>query len=334
MQRQILLQQWLTHFFPGEKFTLSFAAADADFRRYFRLIFSEGPSFIAMDAPPDKMSIEPYLNVQRIFAAVNVPKIIHYDIDLGFIMMEDMGKVTYLTALQYDSSPAVHRHLMLEAIETLIDLQCSSCVGVLPEYSRELMTKELSLFPDWFCAKDLNQPLTKIQRQLWEQGINILLSVLLSQNQVFVHRDFIVRNLMLTNTRPGVLDFQDAVYGPISYDLVSLLRDAFISWDEEFVLDMVVRYWERAKKQGLPVPVHIDDFWRDCEWMGVQRHLKVVGIFARLWFRDGKEKYRPEIPRFLGYIKKTTRKYKELSLIYRLVSELVGDVEVQSGYTF
>jgi hypothetical protein len=151
---------------------------------------------------------------------------------------------------------------------------------------------------------------------------------------VFVHRDFIVRNLMLTAGRPGVLDFQDAVYGPISYDLVSLLRDAFIQWDEEFVLDLAVRYWEKAKKAGLPVPDAIDDFYQDFEWMGVQRHLKVAGIFARLYHRDGKDKYRAEIPRFLSYLKKTCRRYAELAPLYQLIVELVGDDEVETGYTF
>ena len=195
---------------------------------------------------------------------------------------------------------------------------------MLPEYDEALLTRELNLFPEWYAAKELGTPLNFAQRQLWEAGVKALLPPLLAQPKVYVHRDFIVRNLMLTSGRPGVLDFQDAVYGPISYDLVSLLRDAFIEWDEEFVLDIVVRYWEKARAAGLPVPADIDAFYRDFEWMGVQRHLKVAGIFSRLFHRDGKEKYRGEIPRFIKYLKKTTRRYGELAPLYQLIVQLAG----------
>ena len=288
MQRQSELQNWLHSLYPDRPFELAFAAADADFRRYFRATFSDGQTVICMDAPPDKMSIAPYLKVQKLFSMLN----------------------------------------------ELIVLQKASSPDVLPPYDREVMLREINLFPDWFAAKELGKPFNFKQKQLWQQVVDVLLPPLLAQPQVFVHRDYIVRNLMLSASRPGVLDFQDALYGPISYDLVSLLRDAFIEWEEEFVLDLVIRYWEKARAAGLPVPAAFDEFYRWFEWMGVQRHLKVAGIFARLYYRDGKDKYRPEIPRFLNYLRRTSRRYTELAPLYALLVELVGDDELETGYTF
>lgn len=334
MQRKNALKNWLSGVYPHTDFDLDFAAADADFRRYFRVTMPDGSTLIAMDAPPDKMDTAPYARVREIFANVNVPRIIAHDRDQGFMLLEDMGNITYLAALQHDTRQEVHKNLLLDAIDSLITLQQASQPDVLPGYDEALMIRELNIFPEWFCAKDQGKALTLAQRQLWNDGVKTLLPVLQTQKQVFVHRDYIVRNLMLTSGRPGVLDFQDAVYGPVSYDLVSLLRDAFISWDDEFVLDLVVRYWEKARAAGIPVPDDIDTFWRDFEWMGVQRHLKVAGIFARLRHRDGKDKYYSEIPRFLGYVKQTTRRYRELAPFYQLLVELVGDDQVESGYTF
>ncbi|MBP6115793.1 MAG: phosphotransferase [Neisseriaceae bacterium] len=334
MQRQQDLKNWLTKLYPDQPFELTFAAADADFRRYFRAIFADGRTVICMDAPPEKMSIAPYVKVQAIFQMVNVPTILAHDEHLGFMALQDLGQITYLAALEHDTREEVHKTLLLEAIDTLIALQKESQPGVLPEYDNDLLLKELSLFPDWYAAKELGTPFNFKQRQLWQEGVAALMPTLTSQAPVFVHRDFIVRNLMLTEGEPGVLDFQDAVYGPITYDLVSLLRDAFISWPEDFVLDLVVRYWEKARAAGLPVAADIDTFYRQFEYMGVQRHLKVAGIFARLYHRDGKDKYRPEIPRFLNYLKRATRRYVELAPLYLLIVDLVGDDEIQTGYTF
>ncbi|MCW3481756.1 phosphotransferase [Neisseriaceae bacterium JH1-16] len=334
MPRQLALQTWLATLYPNTMISLAFAAADADFRRYFRATFPDGTTLIAMDAPPDKMDTRPYAQVRELFAMLNVPKIVAHDAEQGFMLLEDLGNTTYLAALQHDTRPEVAKLLLLEAIDELVTLQRASRPGALPEYDAALLTRELNLFPEWFAAKELGKPFTFAQRQVWEASTKLLVERALSQPQVFVHRDFIVRNLMLTRGRPGVLDFQDAVYGPISYDLVSLLRDAFIGWDEEFVLDLVVRYWEKARAAGLPVNSDIDEFYRDFEWMGVQRHLKVAGIFARLYHRDGKDKYRGEIPRFLDYLKKTCRRYNDLAPLYQLLVQLVGDDEVQTGYTF
>lgn len=334
MQRQTELQNWLAAVYPNESFELAFAAADADFRRYFRATFSDGRTVVCMDAPPDKMSVAPYLKVQKLFDMVNVPQVLHVDEAQGFMVLNDLGSTTFLTAMQQETSPDAHKVLLLEAIDELVELQKGSRAGVLPEYDREVMLREINLFPEWFAAKELGKPFNFKQKQLWQQVVDTLLPPLLAQPQVYVHRDYIVRNLMLQAGRPGVLDFQDALYGPISYDLVSLLRDAFIEWEEEFVLDLVIRYWEKARAAGLPVPEQFDEFYRWFEWMGVQRHLKVAGIFARLYYRDGKDKYRPEIPRFLNYLRRASRRYVDLAPLYALLVDLVGDDELETGFTF
>lgn len=334
MQRQTELKNWLAQCYPNQSFELSFAAADADFRRYFRAVFADGGSVICMDAPPEKMQTAPYVRVQQLFQMLNVPQILHHSPEQGFMVLNDLGDVQYLKAMQHDPSPDAHKALLLEAVDELIVLQQASRAGCLEEYSREILLREMNLFSEWFVGKELGKTLNFAQRRLWQQGTETLLDAIVEQPKVFVHRDFIVRNLMLTRGRPGVLDFQDALYGPITYDLVSLTRDAFIEWDEEFTLDIVIRYWEKARAAGLPVPAEFDTFYRWYEWMGVQRHLKVAGIFARLWYRDGKDKYRPEIPRFLNYLRRTTRRYTELAPLYALLLELVGDEELQTGYTF
>ncbi len=336
MQRETLLKDWLASVYPQQSFTLSFAAADADFRRYFRATFADGNTVICMDAPPEKMreSVANYLKVRDLFSSLNVPTVLAKDLELGFIVLNDLGDVQYLKAMQQENTPEAHKALLLEAIDELIVLQKSSQPNQLPEYSREILLREMNLFPEWFVAKELNSSLNFAQRQLWQQTIDTLLPVIEAQPKVYVHRDFIVRNLMLTPNRPAVLDFQDALYGAITYDLVSLLRDAFIEWDEEFTLDLVIRYWEKARAVGLPVPAQFDTFYKWYEFMGVQRHLKVAGIFARLWHRDGKDKYRSEIPRFLNYLRRTSRRYEELAPLYALLLQLVGDDELQVGYTF
>ena len=334
MQREAALKNWLASHYPAQSFDWAFAAADADFRRYFRAVFADGRSVVCMDAPPDKMSIAPYIQVQQLFDMVHVPAILAADEAQGFMALEDLGQTTYLAALQHDPRLPVHQTLLLDAIDELVQLQLGSRAGVLPEYDAAVMRREMQLFPDWFVAKELGQSFNFKQQQLWQQTLDALLPPLTAQPQVYVHRDFIVRNLMLTRERPGILDFQDALYGPISYDLVSLLRDAFIEWEEEFVLDLVIRYWEKARAAGLPVTADFDAFYRDFEWMGVQRHLKVAGIFARLYHRDGKDKYRSEIPRFLNYLRRSSRRYNALAPLYALLVELVGDEELQTGYTF
>jgi aminoglycoside/choline kinase family phosphotransferase len=334
MQRLEQLKKWLAAQHPETQAQVEFAAADADFRRYFRATFPDGSTRILMDAPPEKMDTRPYVHARGVLAMLNVPEIYAHDVEQGFMELEDLGKVTYMAALQQEQDASTTHLLLMEAVESLIEMQCGSREGCLPLYDEALLLREMNLFPEWFAGKHLAKPFNHAQRQLWEQIVARVLSRVLPQPRVFVHRDFIVRNLMLGTGRPGVLDFQDAVYGPITYDLVSLLRDAFIGFDEELVLDIVVRYWEKAKKAGLPVATNIDDFYRDFEWMGVQRHLKVAGIFCRLSLRDGKDRYLAEVPRFLDYLKKAARRYQELAPLYQLLLQLVGDETLETGFTF
>jgi N-acetylmuramate 1-kinase len=334
MQRLEQLKQWLSARYPKIGLQIDFAAADADFRRYFRVTFPDGSTRVVMDAPPDKMDTRPYVHAREVLAMLHVPQIYAHDAEQGFMELEDLGRVTYMAALQQDTDARTAHALLLEAVDSLIEMQAGSRPGCLPEYDRALLQRELDLFPEWFAGRQLQRPFNFAQRKLWQAAVPLLLERALAQPKVFVHRDFIVRNLMLTEGRPGVLDFQDAVYGPITYDLVSLLRDAFIEFDEELVLDIVVRYWEKARKAGLPVAENIDEFYRDFEWMGVQRHLKVAGIFCRLSLRDGKDRYLSEVPRFLKYLKKTTRRYGELAPLGQLLLELDGDDDVQTGFTF
>ncbi|MFM7227827.1 MAG: aminoglycoside phosphotransferase family protein [Betaproteobacteria bacterium] len=308
------------------------ASSDASFRRYFRIDTADGGTLIAMDAPPPQEDVRPFVHVAQLFAGtgITVPNIIAQDVERGFLLLTDLGKTTYLKQLNPDTA---HK-LYLDAIEALVQLQTHSAPGQLPEYDRELLQRELMLFPDWYLSKHRNAALDDKQRSDLNAVFDVLLANNLAQAQVFVHRDYHSRNLMvLQSGNPGILDFQDAVYGPITYDLVSLLRDAYIEWDEEMVLDWTVRYWEHARRAGLPVLHDIDSFYRDFEFMGLQRHLKVLGIFARLYHRDGKDGYLNDIPLVMQYVRKTAYRYKEFSPLIRLLDTL-EEKQTGIGYTF
>ncbi|MBM3364872.1 MAG: aminoglycoside phosphotransferase [Betaproteobacteria bacterium] len=308
------------------------ASSDASFRRYFRIDTADGGTLIAMDAPPPQEDVRPFVHVAQLFAGtgITVPNIIAQDVERGFLLLTDLGNTTYLKQLNPDTA---HK-LYLDAIEALVQLQTHSAPGQLPEYDRELLQRELMLFPDWYLSKHRNAALDDKQRSDLNAVFDVLLANNLAQAQVFVHRDYHSRNLMvLQSGNPGILDFQDAVYGPITYDLVSLLRDAYIEWDEEMVLDWTVRYWEHARRAGLPVSHDIDSFYRDFEFMGLQRHLKVLGIFARLYHRDGKDGYLNDIPLVMQYVRKTAYRYKEFSPLIRLLDTL-EEKQTGIGYTF
>ncbi|NDC07998.1 MAG: aminoglycoside phosphotransferase [Oxalobacteraceae bacterium] len=308
------------------------ASSDASFRRYFRVDVEGGGTLIAMDAPPPQEDVRPFVHVAALFAAtgVTVPAILASDIEQGFLLLSDLGSTTYLKQL----SPDTAHKLYLDAIEALVQLQVHSAPGQLPEYDRELLHRELMLFPDWYLSKHRNASLDDKQRSDLNAVFDTLLANNLAQPQVFVHRDYHSRNLMVLQTgNPGILDFQDAVYGPITYDLVSLLRDAYIEWDEEMVLDWAVRYWEHARRAGLPIAPDIDMFYRDFEFMGLQRHLKVLGIFARLSHRDGKDAYLNDMPLVMQYVRKTAYRYKEFSPLIRLLDTL-DEKQTGIGYTF
>ena len=308
------------------------ASSDASFRRYFRIDAADGASYIAMDAPPPQEDVRPFIHVAGLFgkAGVSVPAVLAQDVERGFLLLSDLGSTTYLQQLSHDSA---HK-LYLDAIDSLVLMQVQSEPGVLPEYDRALLLRELMLFPDWYIGKHLGLTLTEAQTKTLHGVFDTLLANNLAQPQVYVHRDYHSRNLMvLPQGNPGILDFQDAVYGPITYDLVSLLRDAYIQWDEELVLDWTIRYWEHARRAGLPVTPDIDAFYRDFEFMGVQRHLKVLGIFARLYHRDGKEAYLKDMPLVMEYTRKAAGRYRELVPLVRLLDELEAKAP-QVGYTF
>lgn len=308
------------------------ASADASFRRYFRVDTQSGQSLIVMDAPPPQEDVRPFVKVAELFSAtgVSVPTILAQDTERGFLLLSDLGSTTYLKQLNPDTA---HK-LYLDAIDALIQLQVQSRAGVLPVYDRELLHRELMLFPDWYVTRHLKATLSDAQSADLNRVFDMLLANNLAQAQVYVHRDYHSRNLMVMDKgNPGILDFQDAVYGPITYDLVSLLRDAYIQWDEELVLDWTIRYWERARKAGLPVSHDVDAFYRDFEFMGLQRHLKVLGIFARLYHRDGKDGYLNDIPLVMDYTRKTAYRYKEFAPLIRLLDTLQEN-KTGIGFTF
>lgn len=308
------------------------ASADASFRRYFRVDTQSGQSLIVMDAPPPQEDVRPFVKVAELFSAtgVSVPTILAQDTERGFLLLSDLGSTTYLQQLNPDTA---HK-LYLDAIDALIQLQVQSRAGVLPVYDRELLHRELMLFPDWYVTRHLKATLSDAQSADLNRVFDMILANNLAQAQVYVHRDYHSRNLMVMDKgNPGILDFQDAVYGPITYDLVSLLRDAYIQWDEELVLDWTIRYWERARKAGLPVSHDVDAFYRDFEFMGLQRHLKVLGIFARLYHRDGKDGYLNDIPLVMDYTRKTAYRYKEFAPLIRLLDALEEN-KTGIGFTF
>lgn len=332
MPRNQLLRDWIARQYPGESLDIQPASADASFRRYFRLQFADGrPSLIVMDAPPEHEDCRPWLKVGALFAAagVHVPRVLAQDLELGFLLLSDLGNTTYLSVLNQENAPALYR----EALTALIRIQQASQPGVLPAYDRPLLERELDLFPDWYVRQHLGKTLTPAQDKVWQTAKEKFLANVLAQPQGYVHRDYHSRNLMVSEPNPGVIDFQDAVYGPLTYDPVSLFRDAYISWEEEQELDWVIRYWELARRAKLPVPAAFDDFYRDYEWMGAQRQLKVLGIFARLYHRDGKDGYLADMPRVMAYLRRTCERYGELRPLWRLLEELEPSVS-QVGYTF
>ncbi|MBS1190364.1 MAG: aminoglycoside phosphotransferase [Rhodocyclaceae bacterium] len=337
MSRDQLLHDWVAQRFPGQAVTIAPASADASFRRYFRLTLPDGSTRILMDAPPDKENCRPFIQVAGLLADAGLaaPRILDQDLEHGFLVLTDLGRLGYLAALQADDSLA--DSLFRPVLDVLVRWQLASRPGVLPPYDEALLRREVNLFPEWFVGRHLGHTLTDSEKNSLESVFRFLLDSALAQPKVFVHRDFMPRNLMAVESEatlvPGILDFQDAVYGPIAYDVVSLFRDAFISWDEEREIDWVVRYWEKARAAGLPVRADFGEFWRDYELMGLQRHLKVLGIFCRLKYRDGKENYITDLPRFLNYARRTAGRYNALKPLLALLDTLEGQSQ-DVGYTF
>ena len=330
MDRYALVQDWLTRQLRGRTFSLAPASADASFRGYFRVTLSDA-TLIVMDAPPEQEDCRPFVRVAGLMAAagLNVPAVLAQDLERGFLLLSDLGSTTYLAALNDDNADGLFR----DATDALIRWQLAGREGVLPAYDEALLRRELDLFPDWYLRRHLGIEPDARQRQSLEMVFRLILANNLAQPRTYVHRDYMPRNLMLTEPNPGVLDFQDAVYGPITYDVASLFKDAFISWAEQRVLDWTIRYWERARKAGLPVNDDFGEFYRDCEWVGLQRHLKVLGIFARICHRDGKPAYVKDTPRFLGYVRAVCERYATLFPLLHLLDQ-VADRQPVTGYRF
>jgi aminoglycoside/choline kinase family phosphotransferase len=317
------LKNWLKALQPKWQLdldTLAPASADASFRRYFR-IESKNPDFgtlIIMDAPPEHEPLNAFIQVDLLLsdAGLNVPKILEQNISEGFLLLNDLGNKTYLAALNSETADDLYQ----AATQALIQMQVASKPSVLPNYDEALLQRELDLFPDWYLKKHLSIELTETQQAQLKKSFELIIANNLAQAKVYVHRDYHSRNLMVTDiNNPGVLDFQDAVYGPITYDASSLWRDAYIAWPEERVIDWVIKFWEQGRKANLPMPEDFGQFYRDFEWMGLQRHLKVLGIFARLFHRDGKDGYLKDIPLVLEYAIATANRYIELKPFARIL---------------
>ena len=346
--RETAFHQWLqglsaTHGLRTD--TLRPASADASFRRYLRVDTEGGDSRIVMDAPPDKENCRPFVHVAGLMkdAGLLVPDILAWDEPQGFMLLPDLGTQTMMEQIDPENPQANHARY-LQAVDTLLAWQLASKPGELPPYDDALLRRELQLFPDWYLAQHRQTTLEGKDAETLGKAFDSIVKRCLAAPTVHVHRDFMPRNLMIPS-RPGatpaqqlgVLDFQDAVHGPITYDIASLMRDAFLTWDEDFVIDITIRYWEKARKAGL---MDFEDwhsdfgaFYRAVEWMGLQRHLKVAGIFARLTLRDGKPKYLADAPRFIHYIRNTAHRYRELGPLLQVIDKIEG-LEAASGYAF
>ena len=314
------------------------ASADASFRRYLRVDGADGQCRIVMDAPPPQEDVRPFVQVAGLIeqAGLNAPRVLAQDVDHGFLLLTDLGTEPYLATLQRALAKGEQPRadtLMREAFTALVQWQQRVDASTLPPYDEALLRRELALFPDWCVAREYGIAWSAAQQAQWQQACDRLVASAFAQPRVAVHRDYMPRNLMVADPNPGILDFQDAVAGPITYDAASMLRDAFISWDEEQELDWAVRYWQQARAAGLPVDADFGEFWRQLEWMGMQRHLKVLGIFCRLKHRDGKPDYSRDLARFFGYVRRVARRYQGFGPLLRLVDAVEG-VEAKVGYTF
>ena len=342
--RRVAFERWLEGIAPARALqigSLRAASSDASFRRYFRIDGTEGTqrtSFVVMDAPPPLEDVRPFVSVAALLheAGLNAPAVLEQDVANGFLLLTDLGADLYLDALNAAGARGDMKRcdtLMRDAVRALIQWQTRVDASALPPYDAALLHRELQLFPDWCVTRECGITWAADEQQTWNDACDVLVASALAQPTVAVHRDYMPRNLMVTaEHNPGILDFQDAVRGPVGYDLACLLRDAFISWDEEFEIDLAVRYWEAARKAGLDLPDDFGEFWRQVEWMGLQRHLKVLGIFCRLKHRDAKPKYSEDLPRFFNYAHKVAARYNALRPLSRLLEPLMGATRVEGFY--
>ncbi|WP_202370945.1 aminoglycoside phosphotransferase family protein [Pseudomonas sp. MWU318] len=303
--------------------TLTAASSDASFRRYFRWE-GAGRSFVVMDAPPPQENCKPFVDIAFLLAksGINVPKIYAEDLERGFLLLNDLGNKTYLDVIDSENADA----LFSDALQALLAFQQLPMVAPLPSYDVALLRRELELFPEWYVKRELGIEFDAAQQQQWQAVSELLIDSALAQPKVLVHRDYMPRNLMLSEPNPGVLDFQDAVYGPVTYDVTCLFKDAFLSWPEERVRGWLESYWQQASALDIPVQADFEDFLRASDLMGVQRHLKVIGIFARICHRDGKPRYLADVPRFFAYIEAVIARRPELADLQALLASLRGGV--------
>ncbi|TDF82972.1 aminoglycoside phosphotransferase family protein [Pseudomonas sp. H9] len=321
----VWLQEQLTLLFQKQGWgavpagNLTAASSDASFRRYFRWQ-AEGHSFIVMDAPPPQENCRPFVDIAHLLAtaSVNVPVIHAQDLERGFLLLSDLGTQTYLDVINADNADG----LFDDAIEALLAFQQLPMEAPLPSYDVALLRRELELFPEWYVGRELAIGFTDAQLALWQRVSALLIDSALAQPKVLVHRDYMPRNLMQSEPNPGVLDFQDAVYGPVTYDVTCLFKDAFLSWPQARVEGWLKDYWQRAQAKGVPVQADFDAFYRASDLMGVQRHLKVIGIFARICHRDGKPRYLTDVPRFFAYIDEVIARRPELAELDELIESL------------
>jgi aminoglycoside/choline kinase family phosphotransferase len=307
--------------------------SDASFRRYARLHDGPRPALL-MDAPPPQEDVRPFVKVARLaqVAGLQVPRVLQSDEAQGFLLLTDLGRQGYLEALQQADAATADR-LMRSALEALVRWQTGVPARELPPHDQALIEQELALFPEWCVQREFGLQWNATQQASWKRITLLLAGSAVAQPVVAVHADYMPRNLMVAEPGPGVLDFQDALAGAITYDLASLLRDAFISWDEERELDWAVRYWQAARRAGLPVAADFGEFWRALEWMGLQRHLRVMGVFCRLKHRDGKPRYASDLPRFFAYATKVALRYAPLTPLLTLLEPMSGRA-VSAGFTF
>jgi N-acetylmuramate 1-kinase len=323
LTRELQITEWLNNILKNQEYTIKPASSDASFRRYFRIV-SSNQSYILMDAPPEKENSKPFVEIANVLfnAGLNVPKIHKADFKKGFLLLSDLGNKTYLDELNQQNASLLYR----DAYLALIKIQKNADTQSLKPYNDSLLMKELSLFPDWYLKLHKSYQMNDSEKNILGLTFDLLIKNINSHTQVFVHRDFHSRNLMFCNgdlgENPGILDFQDAVKGSIVYDLVSLFKDAYIVWKEEEIMDWLIRYWEKAKQNKLKVQDDFAEFYRDFEWMGVQRHLKVLGIFARLNYRDHKANYLSDLPAVENYLRRACERYKDLHPLLKLMNKL------------
>ena len=318
--------------------SLAPASSDASFRRYFRIQASSA-TLIVMDAPPAQENCSPFVDIAARLSQVklNVPAILAQDLEQGFLLLSDLGPTTYYAKIQQGLTDAELQPLYRDALAALVQLQTANHAG-LPAYDAKRLKDELGLFVEWYVTVHCNTQLEPAVLQQLNQVFDLLVAHNAAQPVVLVHRDFHSPNLMLSEgsqygINPGVLDFQDAVAGPITYDLASLVVDARTTWEEPQQIDWAIRYWELARKQGLPVPADFADFHRDYEWMGLQRNLRILGVFARLNHRDKKAAYLAHLPRVNQYVRQVAARYMVFKPLLRVLDQL-DQVQTKVGYTF